>query len=131
MQTRDKREILSGLKYHGYCLLIVHIDAERFSAVRDASDTLYPFLEPNRIFTRECRDSRKNLTSTLQSFVQQVSKRQSKKASDKDRGEFEEEFEQFLYNPACFVGIGETDNIALVGVDEFERAAHLSSLVNI
>lgn len=121
MKVASKPDILSGLKYHGHAVLIVHLDAGRFSAEDGKGTRLYPFLEANKLFTEACLEFRRTLKRPLEDIKREVP-RFSDVAID---------FDDFLYNPACFVALGDTDSIAILGVDEFEAASDLSSRVEV
>jgi len=125
MRTDGKVDILSGLKYHGYVVLIAHIDADRFSiknGIGNDGDPLFHFTEPNKLFREHCSKTRQHLDDTLKEF---------KNWAAKPTNIAEEKFNDFLYNPACFVAFGDNDNIAILALDEFEHAARLSSLVDV
>lgn len=128
MDIDRKMNILSGLKYHNYALLIAHVDAERFSidgiekkgkasAIgREQEGKRTVFDKPMVIFTEQCQNYRRNLNVVLDEFM---------KASNLHE---KIDFGPFMYNPSCFVAFGDNDNVSFVAVDEFDAAARLSSL---
>jgi hypothetical protein len=120
--------ILSGLKYHNYALLIVHMDADRFGigeieknirasyGGKRAKNDIARFCGPTEIFRDRCLEYRNYLKAVLNKFMQAL-----------DIGS-EVDFGAFMYKPSCFMSFGDNDNIAFVAVDEFDAAARLSSL---
>lgn len=119
MEKKGETSIVGDLKYHDYAILICHIDAERFSDLATVPDPASRLLEPSRLFKKKCDQIRGFLEDTISKFAPQSMIGEAL------------EFDQILYNPACFLAFGDNDNIVIVGVDEFEQAAKLSSLVEV
>ena len=123
MSTDSKRSILSGIKYHDYMLLVAHMDAEKLSISKRTEDAMFAFTGAGKVFSKHCSSIRENLEGSLQDY--------------RDICKLGEEldvasaFDPFLYNPAHFVAFGNSDNISIVAVDEFESAASLSSLEDV
>lgn len=128
MHIDRKMNILSGVKYHNYAILIIHVDVERFCIAnmqkkpiaaangykKEAERTV--FGEPGHVFRERCQDYRRYLKLVLDKF-----KEVSRVAEKIDFG-------AFMYNPSCFVAFGDNNNVSFVAVDEFDAAARLSSL---
>jgi hypothetical protein len=113
-------DIRSGLTYHGHAVLIAHIESERFLAGGGDKDPLHYFLRPNQLFAEACQECRQYLKHAPERFRPAFIP-----------GGSPLDFDDFLYSPACFVALGDTDNIVMVAVDEFDLAGHLSSLVTV
>lgn len=116
MDIDRKMNILSGLKYHNYALLITHMDAERFSieGVEESDKTVFD--EPTNIFKKRCKDYREHLKEIIDKFMEAIGLN------------YDIDFGAFMYNPCCFVAFGDNDNVSFVAVDEFDAAARLCSL---
>lgn len=120
MKTDGQVNILSGLKYHGRAVLIAHIDAERFFLNNSTGDCLSSFTEPNKLFTKKCLEYRRRFRRLIEDVAE---------SSSSVSGLMEEDIAHYLYNPVCFTAFGDNDNIAIVGIDELEAGADLSSLL--
>ena len=128
MNIDRKTNILSGLKYHNYAMLITHVDAERFCIANMQKKGSFDvnggkdehektvFEEPSYMFTQRCKDYCGNLKTVLDKFKAVSGVRQKI------------DFGAFMYNPSCFVAFGNNDNVSFVAVDEFDAAARLCTL---
>lgn len=115
-----ENSILADIQYNPYVILIVHMDCERFFRTGKG---VAAFSEASNIFTRECEKYHRGLRRNLRDYAPYAGY-PAKAAEALD-------FEPFLFNPACFVGFGDTDNIAFVAMDDFDLAMHLVSKPNL
>lgn len=111
-------EIIADIAYHNYVVLIANIDGEQFFREREMGAA---FSEPNDILTRECNDYRRSLVTNLEEY---------KKAMGREDVPVPP-FKDFLFNPACFVAFGNSDNIAIIPMDDFDLATQITSRVSL
>lgn len=108
-------DIRADIAYHKYTVLIANIDGEEYFRERDMGAA---FSKPNDILTRECSKYRRTLIANLNEF---------KKRKDI----LIPPFDDFLFNPACFVAFGNSDNVAIVPMDNFDLATRLTSMADL
>lgn len=113
-------EIIADIEYNPYAVLIAHIEAEKFYRNRGG---MAIFSEASDIFTRECCDYYRILQTNLHSFARHA-------VNGPINGRLLKS-DDFLFNPACFVGFGDTDNIAVVAMDDFDLSTRLISRVDL
>ena len=101
-------DIRADIAYHKHTVLIANIDGEEYFRERDMGAA---FSKPNDILTRECSKYRRTLIANLNEF---------KKRKDIPIPPFDD----FLFNPACFVAFGNSDNVAIVPMDNFDLATN-------
>jgi len=118
----SENSILSDTYYNPYAVLIAHIDGEPF--FRDRMG-FAAFSEASNVFTRECEKYHRTLRKYAKDFVPW--------AGDPTKSGDEEEFgyDDCLFNPICCVGFGDTDNLAVVAMDDFDLAMRLVSKPNL
>ncbi len=107
--------LLSSIQYHDYGVFISHMDSEPNRW--DENDEYANFyIRPNKEFTAGCI---KYLNGIIDN-----DKKINKGIEDNTPL-------SFLYNPASFITFGNTDNISLVAIDDFDIAVYLTSNINI
>jgi len=100
--------ILADLAYHGYAVLIAHMECEPYlHALPEGKARLQVFYKPNLRFAGLCRAFRRRI-----------------EAYDSVKGGG---IPKTLYNPAGFVTFGDCDNVAVVAVDDFQVVEDLTS----
>jgi hypothetical protein len=110
----SEQDIRAEMAYHDYAVLIAHIDGERYFCSQNVDRTLLKnFTRSNNNLTEECVRYRGKLQHWLEQF------RKANKITDQTG------FADFLFNPACFMAFGDSDNISIVATDDFEMAARL------
>jgi len=115
----SEQEILASIEYDPYAVLIAHMDSEQFFRDREGINA---FREAGNRFAHQCGRYRKHLNDSFSSFSGQV------RAPDDDE---DLEFDDFLFNPACFVTFGDSDNLAFVAMDDFDLATRLISNIDL
>ena len=114
-----KNDIRAEIAYHKYAVLIANVDGEQFFREGDMGPA---FSEPNDILARQCNDYRKSLVTNLEAFLE------ASKRSGRNKNASIPPFEDFLFNPACFATFGNSDNAAIIPMDDFDLATKLTSL---
>ncbi len=113
-------KILADVEYNPYAVLIAHIDGEQFYRGRSG---MAAFSEPSDIFTRACCNYYRNLQINLNSYARYA-------VNGPINGKLLK-FDDFLFNPACFVAFGNNDNIAFVAMDDFDLSTLLVSKIDL
>jgi len=109
-----EQDIRAEMAYHDYAVLIAHIEGERFFCDHDINrESFENFTKSNDNLTRECARYRNRILEWLGQF------REANEIKDGTP------FDDFLFNPACFIAFGDNDNISVVATDDFETVEKL------
>lgn len=109
--TDSRTNILAALSYHDYAVLIAHSDNEQYMHEM-RKDHIGAFTKGNDEISKKCWQYVHYIETEAKRFA--------------PPGQRSPRLDGFLYNPAGFVAFGNTDNVSIVAIDDFDVAPSLT-----
>ncbi|MFX1590541.1 MAG: hypothetical protein ACFFC1_20600, partial [Promethearchaeota archaeon] len=121
------QEIRARISYHKYAVFISHLDNEHYLRSKSKNGNQYSsFVKGNNATVLNCAKYFNNLRKNFDEY-----KNAAQKADPDIDLESLPKFPHHLYNPACFLCFGNTDNLTITTIDDFDFANYLSSRLEI
>jgi len=112
--------ILSGLTYNNYAVLIAHINGEESFQLKSGIDS----------FTASCDEVSRGCYAYFNELENNLNILNGCNVQNRV-DKISSEYDNFLFNPLCYITFGDTDNLAIVAMDDFDLATRLTSKLDI